>query len=1017
MKRTLVQLGLVAAIISTLVGCGGGGGSDGVPGATGATGATGVTTGGSITMPAGSAVVSTSNAVAFAPNSTPATSESTAAWKALAPTVSVTSVSIQSPPVVKFTVTDANGKAVIGLGSKTQASTARVASYANLGFTLAKLVPGTNGSPSKWVSYNILKPGTVAQRATGYTQAATESCTPDFLWCGTYPAADKEGTLIDNGDGSYQYTFYRDPKLVKDLAATLVDSADGLSKKADLGDLTFDATATHRLGILISGNAPGSGTNTPTAVASAAAPTAVAMVIPGNQWFDFRPDGQAVTATRQVVNINSCASCHDGKVIGHSDRRDPNLCVTCHTDQVKYSFDNVALNNGEAPSTNNGLTLTGGVTGTTQQKRAEQAIVGGRAVGNYPNMAHKIHMGDELTIQGYNFNANGGAMLFNANGFPQDRRNCTKCHNGDTPANALQAVKTADGNNWKNVPSRLACGACHDGINFATGLGTTSAGATTGHGLNGVGGAQANDSGCVTCHSAAAIELVHRTNLPTANNPNVPAGVATITYEIKSVALNSLRQPVITFRIKKDGVAVTSFTAPTTAQITAGTAVNNKGVPSVASTFQPISGFTSGPTFYIAYAVPQDGITTPADFNTYQSVSLANLLVTSGTPKAGTIAPAAAAADAAAGYFDATLTGDLVGIAASTACPQPLDTYSNSAIAGNCVNPSPIVIPTTAKLITGAMIGTFTQVGVVQRNGTTANVVIKSMIAKAPLSTSDARRVSVAVDKCNSCHDQLGGTVTTFHGGARNDPTACAICHSTVRTSSGWSANASTFIHGIHGKSKRTTSFNWPNSATSAYTFTTPGVLQDCGQCHVPNAVNLGSLGATPLANLLWSSTATNGISSYLAASSTKPVTNAGDLTALPAATTYPSPFANTTNYLSPYVTAGTNYGNNFNFVPAGAVVAAYYDASGTKVAAHVAAAGGEIVPSSPATLVSSPISAACYSCHDTAAAKGHMSGYGGYLYVARSVVGAANLKSNPETCLICHGQGKVNDAAVIHHK
>jgi len=96
--------------------------------------------------------------------------------------------------------------------------------------------------------------------------------------------------------------------------ATLTDSTDGLSKKADLGDVSFDATLTHRLGIQIGGNAPGTGTNTPTAVAYASTATGVAMVNTANTVYEFRPDGAAVTATRSIVQLASCSSCHDGKV-------------------------------------------------------------------------------------------------------------------------------------------------------------------------------------------------------------------------------------------------------------------------------------------------------------------------------------------------------------------------------------------------------------------------------------------------------------------------------------------------------------------------------------------------------------------------------------------------------------------------------------------------------------------------------------------------------------------------------
>ena len=40
----------------------------------------------------------------------------------------------------------------------------------------------------------------------------------------------------------------------------------GANNKADLGDLTYEPNLVHRLTIQISGNAPGTGTNTPNGV-------------------------------------------------------------------------------------------------------------------------------------------------------------------------------------------------------------------------------------------------------------------------------------------------------------------------------------------------------------------------------------------------------------------------------------------------------------------------------------------------------------------------------------------------------------------------------------------------------------------------------------------------------------------------------------------------------------------------------------------------------------------------------
>jgi hypothetical protein len=101
-------------------------------------------------------------------------------------------------------------------------------------------VGGTTVSaePSKCVSYLVTAIPTVAQKTAA----------PTVAWYGTLATSDSQGTLVDNGDGSHQYTFYRDPKQAAASMAGLTDSADGLSKKADLGDVSYDATLTHRLG-------------------------------------------------------------------------------------------------------------------------------------------------------------------------------------------------------------------------------------------------------------------------------------------------------------------------------------------------------------------------------------------------------------------------------------------------------------------------------------------------------------------------------------------------------------------------------------------------------------------------------------------------------------------------------------------------------------------------------------------------------------------------------------------------
>ncbi|MDD4880129.1 MAG: hypothetical protein PHX10_01010, partial [Gallionellaceae bacterium] len=134
------------------------------------------------------------------------------AWKNLAPRIAVQGVTIQSPPVVNFTLTDQNSNPIVGLenditlyNATTGNTRASVPYNQNLYFVLAKLVPGTGHAPDKWVNMRTFKPLTNAQAAGTYTGAdlcisASES--PDGkAWCGAYPPADNDGTLVGDGTG------------------------------------------------------------------------------------------------------------------------------------------------------------------------------------------------------------------------------------------------------------------------------------------------------------------------------------------------------------------------------------------------------------------------------------------------------------------------------------------------------------------------------------------------------------------------------------------------------------------------------------------------------------------------------------------------------------------------------------------------------------------------------------------------------------------------------------------------
>ena len=81
------------------------------------------------------------------------------------------------------------------------------------------------------------------------------------------------------------------------------------------------------------------------------------------------------------------------------------------------------------------------------------------------------------------------------------------------------------------------------------------------------------------------------------------------------------------------------------------------------------------------------------------------------------------------------------------------------------------------------------------------------------------RRAIVEDKRCNACHQELGTfTKDAFHAGQRNDATTCSWCHTPNRTSSGWSADSTAFVHAIHASAKRQVPYNWHAvSATEGY--------------------------------------------------------------------------------------------------------------------------------------------------------------------------------------------------------
>jgi OmcA/MtrC family decaheme c-type cytochrome len=976
MNSTLMRTSLatvLAGALSMLAGCGGSG-SDGATGPAG---------------PAGPPGQSGTTAVTIRSNATAATDASAAAWAALAPQATVTSVTIASPPVVNFTVADAAGNPVVGLGNRSQSATATVAGLTNLAFSIAKLVPGSNGNPSKWVSYIV---------TTVPTKNATTGVVTDAA--PTRPTTDNTGALVDNGNGSYTYTFARDITQIKSRVDAMTVS--GANDKADLGDLTYEPNLVHRLTIQISGNAPGTGTNTPNGVAFSAVP-GVLLVKAKDVIYDFIPaTGLAVTDSgREIVATTKCNECHralggipgddpesSGAGFHGGSRNETRYCVVCHNDQRKY---------GRTEATLNPTTLT---FSTTTEK------VDGRAVGNLPNHIHKTHMGKHLAKKNYNY----GGLLYNEVAFPQDVRNCTKCHDGSgfgTPQAVANATKQGD--NWKNVPNRLACGGCHDGINFATGLGVTLSDAAKGltsttihNGFAHGGLAQGDDTQCTQCHTPGNIDVVHLPVTPpnpknsldvalvqgpdsgnsntnaawiASNTARLPAGAIKVTYDIKSVAAvadgGGIKRPVIVFRILQDGVRQDLKTF-------------NPALP--LGSQEILDNFMGSPSAQFVFAVPQDGIAAPADFNA-----------------------------AASGYLRSIWNGTATGAGAGTLSGPDSTGYYTVTLTG-------VAIPANAVMLTGGLGYSYavrTTLPLTQTNlpdfPATASTLPVSTVVPVPSTTPDlldprmpnkrggliviapnaqkvatgftGRRAIVEDARCNKCHQELGTfTEEAFHGGQRNDGTTCAWCHTPNRTSSGWSADSTSYIHSIHAGAKRAVPFTWHASSTteSFADVKFPGVLKECETCHLPGTYDFSATAsAAALPNRLHRTVATglfNGTAGTATTGCTVSVIN--DCLATPI-----SVFS-----LSPYVIKDntTSYGAGFSV------------AAGTGVPTNAAAT----------TLVNSPIATQCFACHDSVLARAHIEINGGSIYAVRSVALAKT-----ETCMVCHDTGRIADIKVMHAK
>jgi OmcA/MtrC family decaheme c-type cytochrome len=411
------------------------------------------------------------------------------------------------------------------------------------------------GNFTKDPTTGVVSPLTVYTKSASAAAPAGQPTSYNPL--GTAPG---NGTLVENGLGAGDYTYtFPTTSIANGPMAVAYDPA-----KLD---------ATHVIWIQVSRQTD--------AVFTANANTFYA----ANEPYYYVPSGAGTPLVREVVSQTGCDGCHakfkaetTASTAFHGGGRiNAGMCNVCHNP------------------------------GRTTNPSANSAT-----------FIHRIHNGENVAT----------ANLFHgiAATYPRDIRDCSSCH-----ANAAQGAQA------QTNPSVAACTGCHDYVSF-----TNSAPATCmilgglARGSDGkpvpcnhVAGPQP-DTACVTCHGPSggfAAANYHKpvappdpNNLwlvPTGGNANtnasfvaaggyVPPGASVITYDVKSVSTvpdavtPAIKRPQITFKLKNGGADVVF-------QIS-----NPSATPPVT---ELMPNFVGSPSVYFAFAVPQDGNPTPADFN------------------------------------------------------------------------------------------------------------------------------------------------------------------------------------------------------------------------------------------------------------------------------------------------------------------------------------------------------------------------------------------------------------------
>ncbi|WP_290577746.1 OmcA/MtrC family decaheme c-type cytochrome [Ketobacter sp.] len=331
------------------------------------------------------------------------------------------SISVNSPPVLEFSLTANQVQTVAGLTS------------AEVRFSLARLASNTGSAVGQqWVSYIERNEDPVC-RSAGDVSNSQNQCTtftaetdPDNILASDLKVSDplaqgkvalaqatteNNGTLTALAEGVWRYEF-----------------------STDIGD-PGARSEVHRACIQFSLNAPVDNLCVDFVPALLADSSTAAL---GSSLSPLFYDTQSA---RRIATEATCNSCHDQLAIHGGGRTQLDYCVTCH--------------NPGTSDANSGNVL------------------------DLATMVHKIHNGRHLpggayTIWGYRNSAHD----YSGTTYPQSMLNCTRCHAGAedvafAEAQGLptpEAELTADGHSWVSNPTLAVCESCHEGLLAGTKL-------------------------------------------------------------------------------------------------------------------------------------------------------------------------------------------------------------------------------------------------------------------------------------------------------------------------------------------------------------------------------------------------------------------------------------------------------------------------------------------------------------------------------------------------------------------